>query len=72
MKPEFVMKLRVEAGEPLSAGRAPKGELTIIPITGGMFEGTCLRGKALPGGAGERALEVGIWRIGTAGTGGAR
>lgn len=51
MKPEKVMTLRVELGECLPVGRVPEGELTIIPITGGTFEGPNIRGRVLPGGA---------------------
>ncbi|MBE0600339.1 MAG: DUF3237 domain-containing protein [Firmicutes bacterium] len=51
MKPELIMTLHVEVGEPLPVGRVPGGELAIIPITGGTFEGPKLRGRVLPGGA---------------------
>ena len=45
------MTLRVELGSPLSIGRVPGGELTILPITGGTFLGPRLRGRVLAGGA---------------------
>ncbi len=48
---ERVMTLRVELGRSLPVGRVPEGELVIIPITGGTFEGPRLRGRVLPGGA---------------------
>jgi len=46
-----MMTLRVEVGESLPVGRVPEGVLTLIPITGGTFEGPRLRGRVLPGGA---------------------
>jgi len=51
MKPEKVLTLHVVLGESLPVGRVPEGELTIIPIAGGTFEGPRLRGRVLPGGA---------------------
>lgn len=51
MKAELVMTLHVELGEALPVGRVPAGELTIIPIVGGSFEGPHLRGRVLCGGA---------------------
>lgn len=45
------MTLRVELGENLAVGHVPEGKLTIIPITGGTFEGPRLRGRVLAGGA---------------------
>jgi hypothetical protein len=51
MKPQLVMTLHVEVGEPLHVGRVLGGELTLIPITGGTFAGPELHGQVLPGGA---------------------
>lgn len=51
MTPEKVLALHVELGKALPVGRVPEGELTIIPIIGGTFEGPLLRGRVLPGGA---------------------
>ncbi len=48
---EHVMTLRVQVGEALPVGSVAQGELNIIPITGGAFEGPRLRGRVLPGGA---------------------
>ena len=48
---EFVMQLRVTLGEVFSAGETPHGRRTVVPITGGTFEGPRLRGTVLPGGA---------------------
>ena len=51
MNPEHVMTLRVEVQAPLRVGRVAEGDLLIIPITGGTFEGPNLRGTVLRGGA---------------------
>jgi hypothetical protein len=51
MNAEKIMTLHVELGADMPVGRVPEGWLTIIPITGGMFEGPYLHGHVLPGGA---------------------
>lgn len=48
---EFVMQLKVTLGTPYSVGETPKGRRTVIPITGGTFEGPRLKGTILEGGA---------------------
>ena len=48
---EFVMQLKVTLGEPYSVGETPHGRRTVIPITGGTFEGPLLKGTILNGGA---------------------
>ena len=48
---EFVMQLKVTLGQPYSVGETPHGRRTVIPITGGTFEGPLLRGTILNGGA---------------------
>lgn len=48
---EFVMKLRVTLGSVFTLGETPKGRRTVIPITGGTFEGPLLKGTILSGGA---------------------
>ncbi|MBN2878430.1 MAG: DUF3237 domain-containing protein [Clostridia bacterium] len=48
---ERVMSLLVKVGESKRVGQTPEGELTIIPITGGTFEGAGIKGKVCPGGA---------------------
>lgn len=48
---EFVMQLKVTLGETYSVGETPQGRRTVIPITGGTFEGPRLRGEILNGGA---------------------
>ncbi len=45
------MSLHVELGEARVVGRTPEGVLTIIPITGGSFEGPRLKGRVCAGGA---------------------
>ena len=51
LEAEQVLLLHVEVSEPKIVGETGEGKLTIIPITGGSFEGESLRGKVLPGGA---------------------
>ncbi len=46
-----IMKLHVTIGEPLTVGDTLRGRLSIIPITGGHFEGPGIRGIVCLGGA---------------------
>lgn len=48
---EFVMQLKVTLGETYSVGETPSGRRTVIPITGGTFEGPNIKGTILNGGA---------------------
>ena len=48
---EFVMQLKVTLDSPYVVGETPKGRRTVIPITGGTFEGPLLKGTILNGGA---------------------
>ena len=48
---EYVLQLKVTLGEAFTVGDTPHGRRTIIPITGGTFEGPRLKGTILPGGA---------------------
>ena len=48
---EFVMQLKVTLDAPYVVGETPHGKRTVIPITGGTFEGPLLRGTILNGGA---------------------
>lgn len=48
---EYVMQLKVTIGEPYSCGETQHGERIVIPITGGTFEGSKLKGTILNGGA---------------------
>lgn len=46
-----VMTLHVELGESKQVGETGNGQLAIIPIVGGTFEGPGLKGRICPGGA---------------------
>lgn len=48
---EYVVRLNVSLGQAYSSGDNGKGTRTIIPITGGTFEGPNIKGEVLPGGA---------------------
>lgn len=51
LEADKVMSLHVELGEPRVVGHTLEGELTIIPIIGGTFEGPLLKGWVCAGGA---------------------
>lgn len=48
---EYVVTLHVTLGQAFSVGDTGKGTRTVIPITGGTFEGPNIKGEVLPGGA---------------------
>ena len=48
---EFAMQLKVTLGETFSINNTQHGRRTVIPITGGTFEGPELKGTILNGGA---------------------
>lgn len=48
---DYVMTLKVTLGESFSGGRTTFGTRTVIPITGGTFEGPGIKGTIIPGGA---------------------
>ena len=48
---EYVMQLRVTLGEAFSINNTQHGRRTVIPITGGTFEGPGLKGTIINGGA---------------------
>ena len=48
---EFVLQLKVTLGQAFSLGDTPNGRRTVIPITGGTFEGPLLKGTIINGGA---------------------
>ncbi|MBO4907071.1 MAG: DUF3237 domain-containing protein [Bacteroidaceae bacterium] len=48
---EFVMQLKVTLGAAYTVGETPHGRSTVIPITGGTFEGPRLKGTIVNGGA---------------------
>ena len=45
-----LMTVRITAASPQKLGAVPHGIRSIVPVTGGDFEGPRLRGKVLPGG----------------------
>lgn len=48
---EWVVRLHVSLGQAFTVGDNGKGTRTVIPITGGTFEGKDIKGEVLPGGA---------------------
>ena len=50
-KLEFALQLKVTLGETFSINNTQHGRRTVIPITGGTFEGPQLKGTILNGGA---------------------
>lgn len=50
MKLALLMTLQVALASPQKIGAVPHGARTIVPISGGTFEGPLLRGRVLPGG----------------------
>jgi hypothetical protein len=44
------MTVRITAATPQKIGEVPHGIRSVVPVTGGDFEGVRLRGKVLPGG----------------------
>ncbi|MBK8477116.1 MAG: DUF3237 domain-containing protein [Opitutaceae bacterium] len=51
LQTEFVYEAIVTIDQPVEVGATPHGQRRYIPITGGTFEGTKIRGTILPGGA---------------------
>jgi hypothetical protein len=45
-----LMTVRIIAATPQKIGAVPHGMRSVVPVTGGDFEGERLRGKVLPGG----------------------
>lgn len=48
---EFALQLKVTLGDAYSCGDTQHGRRTIIPITGGTFEGPTIKGTIINGGA---------------------
>ena len=48
---EFALQLKVTLGESYSVGETQHGRRTVIPITGGTFEGPQIKGTIINGGA---------------------
>ena len=47
----FAFEARAQVGPPLDVGPVPAGRRRIVPILGGTFQGSGLKGRVLPGGA---------------------
>lgn len=47
----LALEARVELGTPMELGQVPRGRRRIIPITGGTFEGSGIKGRVLNNGA---------------------
>jgi hypothetical protein len=47
----LAFELRATVGPPLEVGDVAHGRRRIVPITGGTFEGSGIKGKVMPGGA---------------------
>jgi uncharacterized protein DUF3237 len=50
MNTQALMTVRIKADAPQKIGAAPHGLRTIVPVAGGDFEGSRLRGRVVPGG----------------------
>jgi hypothetical protein len=48
---EFALQLKVTLGEAFGIDNTPHGRRTVIPITGGTFEGPQIKGTIINGGA---------------------
>ena len=48
---EFALQLKVTLGEAYTCGETQHGQRTIIPLTGGTFEGPNIKGTIINGGA---------------------
>jgi len=46
-----VFELRAQVGAPMELGLVPQGVRRIVPILGGTFEGSGMKGRIVPGGA---------------------
>ena len=58
---EYVVRLHVTLDPAFSVGDTGKGTRTVIPITGGTFEGPGLKVEVLPGGPG--GINLDVWRV---------
>ena len=47
----LALELHVQVGAPMEVGTVPRGRRRIIPILGGTFSGSGIKGTVLPGGA---------------------
>ena len=60
---EFLARLAVDVGEPVSMGPTPLGERRVVPILGGTFQGPSMRGVVLPGADWQIARADGVLDI---------
>lgn len=60
---EKLMSIHVNLGEPRTVGQTSEGLLTIIPITGGSFEGPQISGRVCMGGADWSTVANGIVHV---------
>jgi len=51
LQTDFLFRLVLTVGTPQMAGSAGRGELSIVPVTGGTAEGPRFTGEVLPGAA---------------------
>ena len=56
MNTRLLMTLRVTVAAPQNIAGVPHGTRRTVPITGGDFDGSWLRGSVLPGGSGDWLL----------------
>jgi outer membrane protein assembly factor BamB len=56
-KLEFAFELHADVGQPVQVGEVPGGQRRIVPVSGGTFSGSGLKGKILPGGADHQLIQ---------------
>lgn len=59
---EFALQLRVTLGETYTCGETQHGQRTVIPITGGTFEGPAIKGTIVNGGADYQLTDTALSR----------
>ena len=60
---EFALQLKVTLGDAFTCGETQHGRRTVIPITGGTFEGPNIKGTIVNGGADYQIANTAINRI---------
>jgi hypothetical protein len=56
-KLELAFELHADVGTPIQVGEVAGGQRRLIPVTGGTFSGSGLKGKILPGGADHQLIQ---------------
>src|SRR5262245_60634241 len=56
-KLELAFELRAEVGQPIQVGEVAGGQRRLVPVNGGTFSGSGLKGKILPGGADHQLIQ---------------